>query len=356
MWTVTPSVRGFAPLPPARASRVASARGAARWIPRTLQGVHKQEETRGASRAGTLDGTSHQTVNVDTWYHGEAPLEVRHARRDARHERPTGAASPMTAPSESGLSLENAARQTWAALLTLDGSCRIVDANPAAAALARLTREGLLGRRFCEAFRAVACGGETGQSCVFARALQGRERRTTPRWTTCTSDGESYTVLLSAASQPPAADARGLRPLGAVVTMISSTLVDDADRRRRELIATALHELRHTASVQSVAVDMLAEEYAGGMLQDAGRLIDTLREATASLCTSLDDILNRTLFELDALRLNARSTEIFPLLDHVAARLGPVLRRRRQEIMLSVPMACMPGSTQRPSSTRWSIC
>jgi signal transduction histidine kinase len=236
-------------------------------------------------------------------------------------------------------SLEAAVQQTWAGLIVVGQDCCIVHANPAAEALGGVRRKGLLGMRFCEAFQGVACAGRADATCLFALALKGRERRSHPRWVTLRAGDITRSVLLSSAPlrtrSPNGGAGRGVVS-GAAVTMVPNTLVDEADRRRREMIAAALHELRHSVAVQSVAVDVLAADTSVDLPVEAKSVVGSLRGATAYLMTSLDDLLNRALFDLGAIKVRPRATELWPLLEQVVARLSPVLHRRSQSVALRV--------------------
>jgi signal transduction histidine kinase len=123
---------------------------------------------------------------------------------------------------------------------------------------------------------------------------------------------------------------------GAVITIIPSALVDEADRRRREMIAAAVHDLRHPITVQSLAIELLA-----GQLKHADDdrllLLEKLRRSTAFLTTSVDDLLNRMLFDLDMLSVRPQVLEALPALNAIAWQIQPLLDRRRQQLRLHVP-------------------
>ena len=198
--------------------------------------------------------------------------------------------------------------QTWAALLILDADCRILAANPAAEALIGMAEGHLRGQRFCEAFCPSPCDTSTAHSCTFGPVLRGRERRSHPRWITIQTAARTRTVLLGAA--PNLAGGRRRRvPRGAVVTMVPSELLDDADRRRREMIAGALHDLRHGMAVQTLISDMLVASTLSG---EAQTLVERLRHSSAYLLTCIDDLLNRSRYDLTDLHLHSQATVSIP--------------------------------------------
>lgn len=221
-----------------------------------------------------------------------------------------------------GSRMETAAQQTPVALLVVDQTCRILDHNAAAGAL---VGRSIVGRRFCEVLRAEPCGEMSGTGCLFAYALRGLERRASPRWTTLEPNGVPCSVLLKASTVPE----------GVAVTIIPSALVDAADRRRREMIAAAVHDLRHPITVQSLAIELLTGQMKHS--PESSTLLEKLRRSTAYLTTSVDDLLNRMLFDLNMLSVHPHLFEALPALEAIAWQLQPVLDRRRQQLQLDVP-------------------
>jgi signal transduction histidine kinase len=218
-----------------------------------------------------------------------------------------------------------AAQETPVALVTLDQNCHILEANPAAEAIAGTP---LGGQRFCAVFRGRPCDKPVGASCLFMHALRRFERRLNPRWTTLQPGNTPQTVLFKATPTP----------FGAVVTLIASILIDDADRRRREMIASAVHDLRLPITVQTLVIELLSaqlasEEGAG----DARMLLSKLQRATSFLSVSVDELLNKMLFELNNQPLHAVTMPVLPALENIVWYLQPMLDRRQQTIRLNAP-------------------
>jgi signal transduction histidine kinase len=229
---------------------------------------------------------------------------------------------PHAEPPALDVDLATAAQQTPVGLLIVDHRCRILQHNPAAAALGGAI---VNGQRFCEVFRAHACMEAGGATCLLAYALQGVERRANPRWVTLEPQNTPCSVLLKATSIPE----------GVAVTIIPSMLVDEADRRRREMIAAAVHDLRHPITIQSLAVELLTTH--AHVSNEIRPLLEKLRRATASLTTNVDDLLNRMLFDLNMLTIHPQSLLLLPLLESIAWQIQPMLDRRRQSVTLDVP-------------------
>ena len=223
--------------------------------------------------------------------------------------------------------------QTWAALLILDADCRILAANPAAEALVGMAEGHLRGQRFCEAFCPSPCEASMAHSCTFGPVLRGRERRSHPRWITIHTATRTRTVLLGAAPNL-AIERKRQVPRGAIVTLVPSELLDDADRRRREMIAGALHDLRHGMAVQTLISDLLVASTLSG---EAQTLVERLRHSSSYLLTCIDDLLNRSRYDLTDLHLRSQATVVSLVLQQVAWQLEPLLMRRKQRILIRVP-------------------
>ena len=229
---------------------------------------------------------------------------------------------------------DESAQRTWAALLTLDQRCRIARANPAAATIAGVDSATLVGKRFCDAYLAVACPDPGGLTCQFARALRGTERRTAPRWASLAPGGEPQGVLLGATSGRSGAERLGAHQV--LVTMVTSEFVDSADRRRREMIAGAVHDMRHAVAVQTLATDLLSYSPLADSPEVAA-IIDKLQHATASLSIGIEDLLNRMLFDLDGIAVQPREMLLEPLVRQIVWQLEPLLQRRGQRVRVDVP-------------------
>lgn len=221
--------------------------------------------------------------------------------------------------------LRLAAQHTPVGLFTLDRTCHILEANPASEEFAGTA---LAGRRFCDVFRPHACDQNAGASCPFAFALRGLERRTQPRWTTLQPGTTPQSVLLKVAATPS----------GAIVTLIPSALLNGADRRRRELVAAAVHDLRLPITVQSLAIELLTTELSSTPEDsDVRMLLSKLQRATSALAISVDDLLSRMMFELNTKQVQPVMMDLLPALETLVWYLQPMLDRRHQSVRLEVP-------------------
>ena len=102
------------------------------------------------------------------------------------------------------------------------------------------------------------------------------------------------------------------------------------------MIAGALHDLRHGMAVQTLISDLLVASTPSG---EAQTLVEGLRHSSAYLLTCIDDLLNRSRYDLTDLHLRSQATVLSLVLQQVAWQLEPLLMRRKQRILIRVPDA-----------------
>ncbi len=232
--------------------------------------------------------------------------------------------------------------QGWVSLLVLDLQCGILVANQAAHHAAGVAPGQLVGRRFCETLAWGPCGGAGAQACPFEYARQGRERREQPRWLPVRIQGANTTALVGARLVAmPAQDTEQAGTSVIVVTMIPSSVVGDADRKRREMIAAAIHDMRHPLTVLGVTVEMITSGTTAGTPEALNGMLQRLQRVTAQLITDVDDLQNRLLFDAGVVKIEPRQVDAAPLLRQLAWQLEPLLQRRKQAISLALPESLM---------------
>jgi signal transduction histidine kinase len=229
--------------------------------------------------------------------------------------------------------------QGWVSLLILDQNCTIRAANQAADKLAGAAPGTLVGRRFCEMFVAGMCMTVDSHLCPFLNVRHGRERREQPRWLPITVRGIRTSALVGARSTPvvPRKDGKPNKDKVTLVTMVPSSVVDEADRKRREMVGAAIHDMRHPLTMLSITVEMLAESAAGGSRQLSNEVLRRLQRATAQLTTDVDDLQNRLLFDAGVIKVEPRPVDVVPLVTQLVWQLEPLLSRRKQRISVALP-------------------
>ena len=234
------------------------------------------------------------------------------------------------------ISWDRLANRTWSSLLSLDRECRITMANEAAHALARLPPGELVGRRFCEAFATQPCPHPVGDSCPFSHALHGFERRSVPRWRSVVVGASEISVLVGVTAVDEIAMGGSPSAGTVLVTMVPGSMVDDADRKRREMLASAVHELRHPATIQTITLDLLATHLAADLPPEASMLMHRMERATAYLIACIDELQNRMLFDLDVFTIRPKHTALLATVESVVWQHEPLLARRRQRVDIRI--------------------
>jgi two-component system sensor histidine kinase MprB len=220
---------------------------------------------------------------------------------------------------------------SFAALLDLAHPCNILRANPAAVRLAGMKSGDLVGRCFCRTFGIVGAP----ERCALIRVMRGTERRVLPRWLPIETGIGRSSVLYSAVTQGGTTEL-GDRP-GAVVTMIPSAAVDHADRKRRELLAAALHDLRHPATIQMLSLDVLLSEELLTLSPTAATILRRLQRATDSLVRDIEHLHQRSLYDLGVGTPSPQRVSLRAQIMETVFQVEPVLRRRQQTVDVRVP-------------------
>jgi two-component system sensor histidine kinase MprB len=116
--------------------------------------------------------------------------------------------------------------------------------------------------------------------------------------------------------------------------MVPNLLIDEADRKRREMVAAAIHELRHPVTVQGITLDLLRAYAATNLSPDAAAMIQRMARATAYLMACIDELQNRMLFDLDFMTIRPQLINVRASIEAVVWQHEPLLLRRRQHVGL----------------------
>lgn len=231
--------------------------------------------------------------------------------------------------------------QSWASMLVLDQRCMVLAANQAVHRLAGAASGELVGRQFCEIFAAAPCETSGDQVCPFLYARQGRERREQARWLPLMVRGTASTALVGARAMTMPSATEDTCTSAVVVTMVPSLLVDEADRKRREMVATAIHDMRHPLTILGLTVEMITNTANDGALEPFGGMLQRLQRVTAQLTSNVDDLQNRLLFDAGVIKVEPRQIDAAAQLHQLVWQLEPLLLRRKQTIQLVLPESLM---------------
>jgi signal transduction histidine kinase len=234
-----------------------------------------------------------------------------------------------------------ALQDTWAALVSIDGDCRIRAFNREAERLTGRTARAVLGRRVCAALWPMGCAPDRG-GCPWQPALEGTERRAQPREVTATVGTRPIDVLLGAR---PTTLGDG-RP-GALLTFIDLSQHRALDRVRASLMAEVFHELRSPIGSIAIAAHFLSADFATLPPARIRALLGTIQHNAGTLLADLNDLLNRSTFSTDAPRVTPRALELTPVVEQVLWKLHPLLEQRGQRVQADVASAPLVWADER---------
>src|SRR5205823_4956758 len=110
-----------------------------------------------------------------------------------------------------------------------------------------------------------------------------------------------------------------------------SARAERSEQSRRELIVNVSHELRTPIASIRGHVESLLDPHGGKPSEeDTQRYLAIVQKETERLGSLVDDLLAVARADAHELRLDVRPTLLAPIVEHVAAALGPIARRDRK--------------------------
>jgi len=104
-----------------------------------------------------------------------------------------------------------------------------------------------------------------------------------------------------------------------------------SEQTRRELIVNVSHELRTPIASIRGHVESLLDPHGGQPSEEeTKRYLTIVQKETERLGSLVDDLLAVARAEAGELRLDVRSVDLAPIVEHVAGALGPIARRDRK--------------------------
>ena len=124
-----------------------------------------------------------------------------------------------------------------------------------------------------------------------------------------------------------------------------SARAERSEQSRRELIVNVSHELRTPIASIRGHVESLLDPHGGQPSEaDTRRYLAIVQKETERLGSLVDDLLAVARADAHELRLDVRPTPLAPIVEHVAAALGPIARRdRKVTLTTNVSEAASPA-------------
>jgi PAS domain S-box-containing protein len=122
-----------------------------------------------------------------------------------------------------------------------------------------------------------------------------------------------------------------------VLVIRDVTTEDAAQRLRSYFLANISHEFRTPLSALKASVELLLEGVDSFTLNETLELARSIHFSVTSLQTLVDNLLESVSIEAGRFRIRRRSTDIGLLVAEVAALMKPLLERRGQKLITSLP-------------------
>jgi PAS domain S-box-containing protein len=119
------------------------------------------------------------------------------------------------------------------------------------------------------------------------------------------------------------------------------TLEDAAQRLRSYFLANISHEFRTPLSALKASVELLLDGVGTFTQDETLQLVRSVHFSVTSLQTLVDNLLESVSIEAGRFRIRRRPTDVALLVQDASALMKPLLERRNQQLITSVP-ECMP--------------
>ncbi|HEX8991315.1 MAG TPA: ATP-binding protein [Anaerolineales bacterium] len=210
-------------------------------------------------------------------------------------------------------------------ILTLDASGQVLFLNH--------TAERITGWRMSE-----ACGSSinqilplgAGKGQILERLHSGTPL---PPINALNRKGQDVTLAITAADLDVPA---GFPPQRLLV--IRDVTVEDADRRLRSyFLANVSHEFRTPLSALKASVELLLDGVGTFTTAEMLELIRSIHFSVTSLQTLVDNLLESVSIEAGRFRIRPRPTDVALLVAEASALMNPLLERRNQKLIATIP-------------------
>ncbi len=224
-------------------------------------------------------------------------------------------------------------------VFAVDTSLRIMEFNPAAAALSGLQASAVMGRQYPEVLHFVdEATGREALDLIPSALEQRHQVRFTHNLRLRRPDGSEVPVAVNAA--PMLDDQGGVS--GCVVVFSDVTQEREVDRMKTEFISLASHQLRTPMTGVKGALSLLLDEVLGPLTAEQKKYLGRAYEANERLIALVGDLLNVSRLEQGRMQMVWEPVELGQLLTAVVSDLQPHANRYHQNLRLDlVPEALL---------------
>lgn len=216
-------------------------------------------------------------------------------------------------------------------VFAVDAEQRIIEFNPAAAALSGRDPKEALGRRYTDVIALVdEASGEQALDLVPQTMQQRRTLRFARNLRLARADGSTLPVAVSAA---PVRDEQG-GVSGCIVVLSDVSQEREVDRLKTEFISLASHQLRTPMSGVKGVLSLLLDGVLGPLGPEQRQYLGRAYEANERLISLVNDLLNVSRLEQGRLQLSREPVELGRVLESVVTELRPRAAQYSQELAL----------------------
>lgn len=218
-------------------------------------------------------------------------------------------------------------------VFAVDAAQRIIEFNPAAAALTERDPRQALGRSYAEVVTLVdEASGQPALDLVPQTLQQRRTLRFARNLRLVRADGSTIPVAVSAA---PVRDEQG-GVSGCVVILSDVSQEREVDRMKTEFISLASHQLRTPMSGVKGVLSLLLDDVLGPLSPEQRQYLGRAYEANERLISLVNDLLNVSRLEQGLLQLSWEPVDLGRVLETVVAEMRPRALHYSQELTYEV--------------------
>ncbi len=142
---------------------------------------------------------------------------------------------------------------------------------------------------------------------------------------------------------------------GAVLIARDVTREEEAERRRRELVSTYVHDLRSPLNAVRLAARTLSRR--ADVLDERGRRqLDVIRSSVDRLALLVDSVLEAARLDRGAVPLNPRDADLASIASEVSENLRPAAEDRELELIVEAPVPVLvKADTSRLEQVIWNL-
>lgn len=218
-------------------------------------------------------------------------------------------------------------------VFAVDTELRIIEFNPAAAALSGRNPREVFGKPYPEVISLVdEASGQPALDLVPQAIQQRRNLRFARNLRLVRAGGGTVPVAVSAA---PVLDEQG-GVSGCVVVLSDVSQEREVDRMKTEFISLASHQLRTPMSGVKGALSLLLDEVLGPLRAEQRQYLGRAYDANERLIALVNDLLNVSRLEQGLLQLTWQPIDLARLLETVVAEMRARAAKYAQDLVLDL--------------------